>query len=206
MAVFKFSNVGGFGTYQRYNDFLAGNPVVQLDKGSMFPLGVFTLAAAQANVEFTNIPQTYTHLQIRVLARSNRASTDDNIAIRFNSDTAANYSNHYLRGDGSSASASGAGSTSTISGADITANNATASVFSTHIIDILDYKNTNKAKTIRTLGGYDLNGSGNIRLTSGAWYKNTSSVYEAISTIRLYPATAGDWVTNSSFALYGINA
>ena len=42
------------------------------DAGSMFPIGEFTLASAQANVEFTNIPQTYTHLQIRAISKNTK--------------------------------------------------------------------------------------------------------------------------------------
>jgi hypothetical protein len=77
VAIFRFSNAGGFGTYQRYNDFLAGNPAVVQDAGAMFPLGEFTLAEIGRAVEFTNIPQTYTHLQIRFTARTVSANTEN---------------------------------------------------------------------------------------------------------------------------------
>jgi hypothetical protein len=75
-----------------------------------------------------------------------------------------------------------------------------ANIFSAHIIDILDYANTNKFKTTRTLHGYDLNGSGLIQYFSGNW-RSTS----AISTIRLFPGNNA-LAQYSSFALYGVKA
>lgn len=195
MAVYKFSNVGGFGTYQRYNDFLAGNPVVNLDKGSMFPLGVITLASASASVDFTNIPQTYTHLQLRGMITLSALGSGDAF-FRYNGDTANNYSRHALYGNGTSAVGYSEAPTS-IQPANYANGTAQPSCF---VIDILDYKNTNKFKTMRGLCGNDLNGSGIVMLNSGAW-RSTS----AITSINIYQ-NVGSFGTNSSFALYGINA
>jgi hypothetical protein len=66
------------------------------------------------------------------------------------------------------------------------------------IIDILDYANTNKYKTARSLRGYDANGSGNMSLISGLWM-NTA----AISNITL-TARGGSVDQYTTFALYGI--
>jgi hypothetical protein len=197
VSIFRFSNAGGFGTYQRYNDFLAGNPAVVQDAGAMFPLGEFTLASTQATVEFTNIPQTYRNLQIRGIMRNND-SVNASTMIQVNSDTGNNYANHGLSGDGASASSyavtstnSGALSISTISGSG-------SNTFGVAIYDLLEYKNTNTYKTIRCLTGADNNGSGTLRLTSGVW-QNTN----AITSIQIKP-TAGSWVANTQFALYGV--
>ena len=73
-----------------------------------------------------------------------------------------------------------------------------ASVMSAHLIDILDYANTNKNKVYRTLGGFDANSSGEQGLFSGLWMSTL-----AITTIDLI-AGAGNWTTDSRFALYGI--
>ena len=48
-----------------------------------------------ADVTFSSIPATYTHLQLRGIARTNRAdSNQDAVVVRFNSDTGNNYSRH----------------------------------------------------------------------------------------------------------------
>jgi hypothetical protein len=66
-------------------------------------------------------------------------------------------------------------------------------------MDILDYANTNKFKTTRTLEGYDANGSGNVSLTSGLW-QSTS----AINSITI--TAVGTFNQYSQFALYGVKA
>jgi hypothetical protein len=55
-------------------------------------------------LSFTSIPATYTHLQIRYLAGS--SGGPDSTVLRFNSDTASNYSRHALWANGSSVAAS----------------------------------------------------------------------------------------------------
>ena len=151
------------------------------------------------NVEFTSIPATYTHLQIRAIGRSTRAENNTALNMQFNSDTGSNYSWHRLDGDGSAAS-SGAGTTQTSIIVDrFTASTATASQFGAFILDILDYANTNKYKTTRNLGGYDNNGNGLITLGSGLW-QNTN----AITSIKLIDRSGNNLIQYSKFALYGI--
>jgi hypothetical protein len=154
-----------------------------------------------ANVEFTSIPATFTHLQIRGIARSARSGfSDDNMALQLNSDTGNNYAWHQLSGNGTAASAAADSTIANIRCGRMTAATAGASTFGVNVIDILDYANTNKYKTIRTLTGYDNNGDGLITLFSGLW-QNTN----AITSIKLFSQTgANNFVQYSQFALYGI--
>jgi hypothetical protein len=166
--------------------------------GDYESISTTTLGSATASVTFSSIPATYTHLQIRAIHRNSTAATSDNWAIaEFNSDTtAANYYAHNLYGSG--ANPAGAGSSASNLYFTSLNNNNTASAFGATVIDILDYANTNKYKTSRVLNGWDANGSGFIYLNSGLW-KNTA----AISSITL-KANTNNFVTYSSFALYGI--
>ena len=66
--------------------------------------------------------------------------------------------------------------------------------------DILDYSLTNKYKTVRTLSGYDSNGSGQIRLYSGM----LSSTTDAITTLRIQDQSGSGYAQYSHFALYGV--
>lgn len=150
-------------------------------------------------VEFTSIPATYTHLQIRAIVRSNR-NTGDSLNVRFNSDTGSNYSYHHLYSNGSSAgSAIGSSATAIEAWANTIDNSLTANAFTIGIMDILDYTNTNKNTTVRSLQGGDTSGAGHVYFSSGLWM-NTS----AISTIRFYPAYGTGLMQYSQFALYGI--
>jgi len=146
-------------------------------------------------IEFTSIPATFQHLQIRAIAQG---ASGGSVLATFNSDTGANYSNHSLYGDGASAGAQAGSSTSNINICRNGGISTTANIFSAFVIDILDYANGNKYKTTRALNGQDLNGSGKINFESGNW-RSTS----AISTIRLTQNGSG-FTQYSTFALYGV--
>ena len=155
-----------------------------------------------ASVTFSSIPATFTHLQLRVMGRTDRSgSAFDAFLIKVNNDaTTSNYTYHYILGDGASASAGqengsyGGAVVYRLPGA-----TAAASIFGATVTDILDYTNTNKYKTLRSLGGLDLNGSGEIYFGSNLWL-NTS----AITSLVIVPRTGTNFVQYSQFALYGI--
>ena len=155
-------------------------------------------SGGSSTITFSSIPATFTHLQIRVMGRQTNGSADNYANLRFNGDGGSNYSYHHLVGDGSTAAASSATSQTVIYLQRYAAAGAAASIFGASVIDILDYQNTNKNKTIRNLGGNDRNGAGAIYFSSGAWF-NTA----AVTSITITPAS-NDWAEYSSFALYGI--
>lgn len=149
------------------------------------------------SITFSSIPSTYTHLQIRGINKDTGVGSGFQVlGVQFNGDTGSNYSLHRLTGNGTAAAA-GAGSNTTTFYTGTTVLN-TANTYGGFILDILDYANTNKYKTARSLDGSDGNGSGEISLRSGSW-RSTS----AITSITL--TTTGTLIAQySSFALYGI--
>ena len=158
-------------------------------------------AGGSSSITFSSIPSTYTHLQIRGIWKNNTAAIDIQYVELTVNGSSSGYSYHNIRGNGSATTA-GAGSSldRTYQPFSLPSNNASyANMFGTGIIDILDYGNTNKYKTIRTLFGFDGNGSGIAGLGSGSW-QNTS----AITSIQLKDQSAGNFTQYSSFALYGI--
>ena len=158
-------------------------------------------ATSVSNIEFTSIPATYSHLQIRLIGRTDRSNTQDGAKVTFNSDTGSNYAWHYLEGDGSAASA-GAGSTQANFFINrLAGNTATAQIQGAVIFDILDYANTNKYKTVRSLGGVDNNGSGLLSYYSGLWMSTS-----AITSIKLVPNGGTNFVQYTNVALYGIKS
>jgi hypothetical protein len=161
-------------------------------------------AGGQANIEFTSIPATYKHLQIRCYAQVVRSTygIGDGL-MQFNSDTASNYSWHNIRGIGSSTNAEKTPTSTYITIADGMWGTSTGTTFGVSIVDILDYTNTSIYKTTRAISGVDFNGTlggygGFIGLNSGNW-RNTS----AITSIKL-TSPNGNFTQYSSFALYGI--
>jgi len=164
--------------------------------GSYQSIATVTLGSAASSIDFTSIPSTYQHLQIRFMGAMTTGGPDD-LRIQFNADTGNNYARHYLIGNGSSPSASG---TATTSFGVIGANTlpTTSNTFGVAIIDILDYDDTNKYKTMRALAGHDANGSGYVGMSSTLW-QNTN----AINSIKLYPISS-TFPIYSTAALYGI--
>ena len=147
-----------------------------------------------ADVTFSSIPATYTHLQIRCLTLF--ATADSGANIRFNSDSGSNYSWHRILGNGSSVSAA-AGANQTYGLVTIGAQSS-SNIPGCSIIDILDYANTNKYKTVRDLAATDANGNGYITLLSSNW-RSTSAI-----TSIVIAGAGGNFNQYSQFALYGI--
>jgi hypothetical protein len=150
-----------------------------------------------ASITFSSIPATYTHLQFRLITRTNRNSAEDGFRITINGDTnTSNYRSHALYGDGSSAVAQ---AITGVGWAGYYPTNASSSVFGGGVMDFLDYANTNKGKTMRHLGGYDANGSGYIVRSSSLW---TSTA--AINSIKFTFDSGSSFTQYSQLALYGI--
>ena len=154
-----------------------------------------TLGTNATEVILSSIPQTYQHLQLRMMIKNHTANTN-NTRMQVNSD-AANLTAHNISGDGSTIS-SGGNASSTYWFMGNHPNNTQANSFAVYIVDFLDYTNTNKYKTMRCLSGFDLNGSGNAYVISGTWLSTS-----AINSIRIYSG-ADSFIAKSSFALYGI--
>jgi len=165
-------------------------------------------SGGQSTITFSSIPGTYKHLQIRGSGQSSRATFGfDDVIIRFNGDTGTNYARHYLGGSGSAAYSGAANTPATYIYTDsiIGSSTAGASFFGGFVMDIFDYTSTSKNKTVRTIGGIDLNGTvggegGRITLNSGLWFATPA----AITSITLNTSSGTNFNQHSSFALYGI--
>lgn len=164
--------------------------------GAFESIATATLSTTTTDITLTSIPSTYQHLQLRILTRASNASVDRVITLRVNSDSGSNYAQHYLDADGSTVSASASASTTSMLFTKTAGNSATASVYGVAIVDFVDYASTSKYKTIKTLGGFDNNGAGNLILSSGLWQSTT-----AINSITVRNTS---FLSGSTIALYGI--
>ena len=158
-------------------------------------------AGGTAGVTFSSIPSTYTHLQIRFMIKDTDTATSTQIPvnIRMNSDTTtSNYALHRLYGDGSTTGANGYTNTYSFVRAWFTSMSNVSNTFGVGIVDILDYANTNKYKTVRAIGGTESNSAGAVALSSGLWMSTN-----AINTLYIY-SDNGNLAQYSHVALYGI--
>jgi len=188
-------------TKQKYGTLLAGNDFFMPSAFESIATAAVS-GSAVSSIDFTSIPNTYQHLQIRGIGRTDANAILSLSRVRFNSDTAANYTQHTLYGNGSSVGTDTNTSDTTIQWlAPVPGNNATANVFGAMILDIHDYKSTSKYKTVRVFAGDDGNAANvdyRVFLKSGLWMSTS-----AITSISLF-CSGPNWVSGSTFALYGI--
>lgn len=151
-----------------------------------------------SEIVFSGLPTggQYTHLQLRMSLKAD-ATTNGTPVLVYNNDTSTIYTYHQLKGDGSSASAYSPGAN--YGGTWYINGGQSADQYGAYITDILDYASTTKAKTIRTLAGFDNNGSGSIFLVSTA-YMNVSN---PITSLKL-TVQSGNISQYSNISLYGV--
>jgi hypothetical protein len=175
-------------------------------QGDFWALNTVTLSSTASSVTFTGIPQNYRNLQLRIFGQTNRGTYGiDEACIRFNSDTTNNYADHAVYGDGSAPAAVSDTSANKIFLGTGALGTTTSGFFGINIADILDYTSTTKNKTVRTLGGADVNGTvggigGRVSLGSGVWLNSLSPV----TSVTLIPGNGSAFTAYSSFALYGV--
>jgi len=175
--------------------------------GAYDSIATVTVGTAVSTITFSSIPSTYTHLQVRFIGRSVTTSgTYDSLLMRFNSDTSTNYSEHAILGNGAAVYADVNNGVGYIIVEPLTSSGAIANNFGAGNIDIIDYANTNKYKTIKHLSGMDNNNTGGTNFQygynafgSGSW-RSTS----AITSITFNTGSTSNFAQYTSFALYGI--
>lgn len=173
-----------------------------LDNNYMEPIATTVVGSGGVNsIVFNDVPQGYKHLQVRGISRGNinGSASTFGLVLQLNSDTSTTYTSHVLFGNGSSAGAGAATSQTGLSVVNVPGSAATSNAFGCFVVDILDYSNTNKYKTVRGIGGYDGNDTnGIVAFRSGVWMDNSSVVSLT------FTRPSDNFAQYSRFSLYGI--
>jgi hypothetical protein len=176
----------------------------KISTGSFESIATVSVTSAQSTVSFSSIPSTFKHLQIRYSAVS---ASMGSLFMRINGDTdQSKYVTHYLSGTGTSPAVSGVLGSNTGRSAVVLGGIGGGQFSTTYpyvgIIDLLDYANTNKTHTVRSLHGTETNNtgySGVASLSSGLHLSTT-----AISSLDFFLDGNVNITQYSTFALYGI--
>lgn len=157
-------------------------------------------AGGAANIEFTSIPQTGTHLLIALSSRNSIAGYA--VTMSFNGSTATNYAVQVLYGDG--ANGKYAQRLTTQPSLELGASSGgtdTANIFGMHEIIIYDYTSS-QTKSISVNSVSETNTSANAYQTfvAGEWL-----LTDAISSILLKPGGTATFAQYTSASLYRIN-
>ncbi len=151
-----------------------------------------TLGSSSATITFSSIGSGYTDLRIVLTAKGTAGA--GNSAVRFNNDSATNYSSTFLGGDGSSATSQRNTSDNEIE-IDIGGYGSSPQLYT---IDIFSYAGSTY-KTALSTQSSDQNGSGRVTRSVGLW-RSTS----AITRVDLIIVGGGSYDTGTTATLYGI--
>lgn len=134
-------------------------------------------SGGSSSVSFTDIPQTYKHLQLRCLMRTSDATgiTSGTPLYLNNDTTAANYITQRLVGQGSQVEANVETTNPGFIWAFTTGGTSPANRFGTAVLDIADYTDTSKYKTMKVFTGFDSSGAGYVGYFTGTW-RSTAAV------------------------------
>ena len=163
-----------------------------------------TVTSNTYSVDFTSIPQTYKHLQIRGIARTSQTGQAGGagLVMLFNNSGGSNHANHAIGGDGTNASTRSDTSNNYIPIRTGAVNAATTSgTYGASIVDIIDYASTTKNKTVRVFSGNEYNAAPlDILVSLGSGLLISTAAITSISITNV----SFDLVSGTTFALYGI--
>ena len=166
----------------------------------MYPIASYVVpAGGSGGVTFSNIPQTFQHLHVRIWAKGVGNYSGSGLSSYLNCNGTANAGyRHYYHVFGSNISAGNfANSYGTV--AIYPDSTYAANLYGTELIDIFDYTATGRFKTAKYWGGYATNGTGTPRLTWGSWCYDTTAAINY-----LYISGDGTYAAGTRFDLYGI--
>jgi hypothetical protein len=153
---------------------------------------VTVASSSQTYIDFTSIPSTYKHLQIRAVTRRTQAQTfAGNLGAQFNGDTANNYYiSHRINGRGDALVYPAGSSVGSYCLVGYTAGGSMrTSLFVPTVTDLLDYSSTTKTKVLRGFTGSMAQGTvtdNDVAVFSSMWNSTT-----AINAIRLFAVGRG---------------
>jgi hypothetical protein len=171
---------------------------------------IIVSGTSSTSLTFSNIPQTFTHLQLRYTFNSYNNAGGNSAFMALNGDGGNNYVAHYLLGAGSNPALSGGSATST--SPQFFANYPWASGCSTAyaasgVTDLFDYTSTTKNKVYRSVTGYSAGGYGiqAAWVFSGMWMATGANTN--VTTWNVGIVGSGNYfIPGSQFSLYGIKA
>ena len=155
------------------------------------------LSSSAASVTFSSIPATFTDLVLRISARSDQASTTSGLKIVFNGTNTGSFTQ--LQGDGTGAAAASASGNAFQRIGTIDGNTATSNTFSSQEVYIPNYTSST-AKPFSTFSVQEDN-------TTTAYidaFANLQNQTQAITSIVASTVAVANFVSGSSFYLYGI--
>ncbi len=166
--------------------------------GSLVLIQAQILTVAQPNFSFTNIPQTFNHLILKGLLRTNYAAQYDAAYVVFNGDTGPHYGAGEIYAAGSSAAAQVIANQAYGLVGYMAAGTDVAGTAGTLEVEIPGYTLPTFNKAWRSRGGFSDGTSFYQSMYMGSWASNAP-----ITSVLLGSQNGGSFVIGSAAWLYG---
>lgn len=157
------------------------------------PIATYTIPSASNSYTFSSIPSTYTDL---LIVGSAAGVTTDDIKIRYNGDSATNYSSTYVYGNQSAVSTNRR--TNETAGTVAFYSNGMGSIHSPFTVNIMNYANSTTQKVSIGRSGR----SGNDTHTTVTLWRGSAT----ISSLTLIVNNSNNFAVGTVLTLYGITA
>jgi hypothetical protein len=162
-------------------------------------LANITLGSSASSVTFSSIPATYRDLVLVIAAASN--DSNQTAIMRFNGDTAGNYNMVHMigtgGGSGSSQTENSVGFLNISKGIGVPTSLGDVTIIS----QIMDYSATDKHKTALTRANSVNSPFPGTSAQAGRWGNTV-----AITSVAIALSSGGNYITGSTFSLYGIRS
>jgi hypothetical protein len=162
------------------------------------------LTSSQTSVTFSAIPATFTDLVLRYSARTTEAGPNELIIYTLNGNTGSNYSTTTLIGNASTATSNRTTSAANIRAGWQSGATATSNTFGSAEIYIPSYT-VSQNKPTSNFSAAENNSAG----TADSYINANAGLFritDAITSITLTPINGTNFVSDSSFYLYGISS
>lgn len=167
----------------------------------LFKIASTTIDIPQATVDFTSIPGGYTDLYLVISSKTSATTSGENgtdINLRFNNDSASNYTNRIIYNTLSVGSIVNTGTSVYWSGQANNSAGTMTNTFSSISIYVPNYAGaTNKTVSIDSVAEANATTQGMV-ISSGVWQSTA-----AINRVTLL-LVSGSFTANSTFTLYGV--
>jgi hypothetical protein len=163
------------------------------------------LGADAGFIDFSSIPQAYTHLLVVASLRTARVDNDDNVGLRFNNDSAGNYNSKHAYHTQTQTTwqvAASSGGESSIFVGGCAGNNAVAGMYGTLEAVVSHYRKTDRYKNVRSRATHGQNLSpGEVHVWDGAgvWESQV-----AITQLTIISRSSVNLKAGSLVSLYGM--
>ena len=172
------------------------------NSGVWVQLANSTLVADAANIDLTSISGSWAHLMLMCYLRSAAVAAEDNVSLRFNNDSAANYDYQELQGRAATATAAEAFATNEARFATVPGSTSGSNLFAAASICIPHYANAsnNKALVTENSTKYGTSTTNMRALTYASFWRSNA----AITRITIISDVGANLVAGCRVGLYGL--